>query len=336
MDLINIYVQEVARRLPEKMREDISLELRSTILDMLPDDFSEHEVKQALESLGNPALLASRYRDRPMHLIGPKFYDMYVTILKMVGSIVAIVTFILFFIGKSAFIFGSEASTLVIASTVLGEAIWMMLGVIIQVFFWVTIVFIILERTLRSSDDSPLSTSGKEWTPKDLDHISYISLKREIKIVEVLFGLFWTVLLAILYFNASSIIGIYQQGNSGLEFILPVFNQETLISYFAIVIALIVLELFRLAYMAMTRQWTFKLAVSNALIHLVGFVILIVIVTNPNLFHSEFAPYMASLVDKPLDTVIMTINGIKWTVVATIIVTSTIDTYNGFRKARVK
>jgi len=336
MDLIQLYIQEVARRLPEKMRKDISLELRSTVLDMLPDEFSENDVKQALESLGNPAVLASRYRDRPMHLIGPKFYDMYVTMLKLVGSIVAIVTFILFFIAQSAFIFGSDASFLVIASTVLGEAIWMILGVIIQVFFWVSLVFIILERTVGSSDDIPLSPSGKEWTPKDLELIPYIPLKREIKRVEVLFGLFWTILLPILYFNSSSIIGIYEQGNSGLEFIVPIFNQETLISYLAIVIILIVLELFRVAYMAMNRQWTFKLAVSNALIHLVGFVILIVIARNPNLIHSEFAPYMASLVDKPLDTVIMTMNWIKWATVATIIVTSIVDAYNGFRKARVK
>ncbi len=127
MDLINIYVQEVSRRLPEKIREDISLELRSTISDMLPDDFTDNDVNQALESLGNPAVLASRYRDRPMHLIGPKFYDIYMTLLKMISLIVVIVTFILFFIGKSGYIFGSGLSPLVIASTVLGEAIWILL-----------------------------------------------------------------------------------------------------------------------------------------------------------------------------------------------------------------
>ena len=40
-NLIDIYVQEVTKRLPEKNREDITLELTSTIEDMLPDDYNE-------------------------------------------------------------------------------------------------------------------------------------------------------------------------------------------------------------------------------------------------------------------------------------------------------
>ncbi len=39
MNLIETYVYEVTRRLPEKTRGDIALELRSTIEDMLPGRF---------------------------------------------------------------------------------------------------------------------------------------------------------------------------------------------------------------------------------------------------------------------------------------------------------
>ena len=335
MDLINLYIQEVTRRLPVKMREDISLELRSTILDMLSSDFSENDVQQVLEKLGNPAVLASRYRERPMQLIGPKFYDIYITILKMVFSIAAIVTFIIFFTEKFGSIFGSETTPLIMASVIFGEAIWLLINTFIQVFFWVTIVFIILDRTIGSPDDIPLSMSGEKWTPKALDQITYIPLKREITKGEVLFSLFWTVLWVTLYFNATNIIGIYQRNNSGLEFALPIFNQETLMSYLAIVIIIIVLEIFRVAYMAIARQWTFKLAVSNALINLAGFVFLFIIASNPNLFNAEFAPYIANLIDKPLETVITAIFWIKWLIVSTVTVTSLIDTYNGFRKARI-
>lgn len=336
VDLINLYIQEVTRRLPEKIREDISLELRSTILDTLPNDFTENDVKQSLEKLGNPAVLASRYRERPMHLIGPKFYDMYITILKMVMPIVAIVIFIIFFTEKFGSIFGSETSPLVIAPVIVGEAIWLLLNTIIQVFFWVTIVFIILERTIGSADDIPLSLSGAKWTPKDLENLPYIPLKREITKGEVVFTLFWTVLWATLYFNATNIIGVYQRNNSGLAFTLPIFNQEILMSYLAIVIIIIVLEIFRVAYMAIARQWTFNLAVSNALINLASFILLIMIASNPNIFNSEFAPYIANIIDKPLETVITAIFWLKWFIVSIVIVTSLIDTYNGFRKARIK
>src|SRR5690625_6682446 len=62
-------------------------------------------------------------------------------------------------------------------------------------------------------------------------------------------------------------------------------------------------------------QWTFKLALSNTFIHLVSLFVLIVIVNNPHLFHPEFVPYMADLVDKPFDSVIITVNWIKWAII---------------------
>ncbi|MEB9851781.1 hypothetical protein P4K42_32030, partial [Bacillus cereus] len=73
MNLIDLYIQEVAKRLPEKNREDITLELRSTIDDMLPEDYNEKDVKK----LGSPVSLANGYLDRPMHLIGPRYFDVY-------------------------------------------------------------------------------------------------------------------------------------------------------------------------------------------------------------------------------------------------------------------
>jgi hypothetical protein len=77
VNLIDAYVYEVTRRLPLKSREDIALELRSIIDDMLPDNPTEEEIKDALSKLGDPAVLASRYLERPMYLIGPKVYDIY-------------------------------------------------------------------------------------------------------------------------------------------------------------------------------------------------------------------------------------------------------------------
>ncbi len=84
MNLIDVYIHEVTRRLPEKSREDIALELRSTIEDMLPDDYTEKDVEEVLSKLGNPAVLASNYSEKPMHLIGPRYFDVYVTLLKMI------------------------------------------------------------------------------------------------------------------------------------------------------------------------------------------------------------------------------------------------------------
>jgi len=82
MNLIDLYIYEVTRRLPEKNREDIALELRSTIEDMLPEHYKEEEVKAVLTKLGNPAILANSYRDQPMYLIVSKEFAKHLLLKK--------------------------------------------------------------------------------------------------------------------------------------------------------------------------------------------------------------------------------------------------------------
>lgn len=134
MNLIEIYIHEVTRRLPEQSREDIALELRSTIEDMLPDDHGEEEVKAVLAKLGNPAVLASEYRDQPMHLIGPRYYELYITLLKMIIPIAVMVALIAmtaeYLIGYSG-----DKSVVNIVTTVISKGIASILEVGIQVFF---------------------------------------------------------------------------------------------------------------------------------------------------------------------------------------------------------
>lgn len=342
MDLIDVYVQEVTRRLPEKMKEDITLELQSTIYDMLPEPFSETDVKQVLEKLGNPAVLASRYKDRPIHLIGPKFYEMYISILKLVLPIATIIVSILFIIEQFSSIFGNEDFSLetfsvIIFPTIFAEAIWVLIDTGIQMFFWVTIVFIILDRTIESSVQVPMSISGKQWTPDDLYHVSHIPLKKGIKNNEIWFSLVWTIIWVILYFKAFQIIGIYRYTEqTSSSFAMPIFNQEVLMSYLAIVVIYLALELIRIIYMAIARQWTLGLAITNAVVNVASFIVLIIVASNPNLFNPEFAPYIASITESTSETVNSFISSITWIVIASVIVTGAISIYHGFRKARLK
>ena len=338
LKLINVYVQEVTRRLPEKMREDIAMELHSTIEDMLPENSSEADVKQVLEKLGNPATLAAEYKDQPMHLIGPKFYDTYITILKMVLGIASIVVLVLFFIDKIGSIQGNEISLLINGSILLGEAIWVLLGTVIQVFAWVTIVFVILDRTISPSAHEPLTLSGDLWTPNDLESITYIPPQKAISMSEVLFGLSWTIIWALLYFNASHLIAVYesQADQVGLQFKLPIFNQEMLIAYWPFVVLLIILEVLLTLYKVRIRQWTTKLAVSNAITNFVGIGLFILIASNPNLMNLEFSTYLSTILDTSPENIKTSIHWTKWIIIISVIATSLIDIASGFRKAKAK
>ncbi|WP_203247223.1 HAAS signaling domain-containing protein [Sporosarcina beigongshangi] len=338
MELIEVYVREVTRRLPEKMRNDIALELRSTIEDMLPDDYTEDNVTQALEKLGNPATLAAQYRDRPMHLIGPKFYDIYISILKLTLTIVSIVVLSVFIIEKVASLSNVDTLSLLTVSGFIVEAIAILLGAAAQTFFWVTITFIILERTISPTVHVPLTLSGTPWKPDDLKNIPNVPLKKAIKTSEIGAGLLWTVIWAVVYFRATHLIGIYEsrEGQSGLEFVTPVFQHDILLSYWPLVSLLIVLELLLLAYKAKLGQWTFKLAITNTVVQLVGVIGFIIIVSNPNLVNPAFVTYFSELLDNSQDNLSSALSWIYGIIVASVIVTSLLDCYTGFRKAKIK
>lgn len=177
MELIELYIQEVTRRLPEKNREDIALELQSTIEDMLPDDYTEQDVKEVLLKLGDPVTLASGYRDRPMHLIGPRYYDVYISLLKMILPIAAVISLIAL-IGENVFGDIGEKTIIEVVIMLIGKGIAGIISTGIQVFFWLTLLFAILERTDTSKDQMPLTKSLKRWTPEDLKHIPNISKKK--------------------------------------------------------------------------------------------------------------------------------------------------------------
>ncbi|MZF31828.1 hypothetical protein GRA88_27405, partial [Bacillus anthracis] len=166
MNLIDIYVEEVAKRLPEKNREDIILELRSTIEDMLPDNYNEDDEKRVLEKLGSPVSLANGYLDRPMHLIGPRYFDVYLTLLKMIIPIAAIIALIAM-VAENFINYTGDQAVLNVILQLIGKSIGGIFEVALHVFFWLTLVFAILERTDKNKDTEPLTTSLKKWTPDD-------------------------------------------------------------------------------------------------------------------------------------------------------------------------
>ncbi|AZV41659.1 HAAS signaling domain-containing protein [Peribacillus asahii] len=326
MNLIDIYIQEVTRRLPEKSREDIALELRSTIEDMLSDDYNEEEVKEVLEKLGNPATLASGYRDQPMHLIGPRYFDVYVTLLKMILPIAAVISLISM-IATYFMNYGGEEAVINVVLHIMGEGIWKIIEVSMQVFFWVTLVFAIIERTDKGKDQDPLTTSFSKWTPDDLKNISYIPKKKAITKCEVFGGLMWTAIWATLYFYAEHLVGVYRGSETGLEFVVPVLNHEVLLRYWPIVIVIIGCEIALSLYKLMKGQWTKSIAIFNMVVQVVGTVVFIVISSNPNLLHPKFLAYIADF--KQLETWV--VGG----VIGIFIISAAIVVFDGFRKAKI-
>lgn len=332
MNLIEVYIQEVTRRLPEKNREDIALELRSTIEDMLPDSYSEENVKEVLEKMGNPVTLASRYRDKPMHLIGPRYFEVYVTLLKMILPIATVASLVAIIPEYFNSHNGQEAVINVILD-ITGIGIWRIIEVGIQVFFWLTIVFAILERVDIEKDEHPLTDCLQKWTPDDLRNIPYIPKKKAISKFEVFGSLLWIAIWATVYFNANHFVGVYEGGENGLEFVVPVFNQDVLLQYSPIVISVIVLQIVLVIFMFIKGQWTKKLSIYNAAVEFFGTIVFIVLLLNPNVLNIEFITYMSRLFSVSPSQFEM------WIVGGVILIYITASIYNiyvGFRKAKIR
>jgi len=327
MKLIDLYIHEVTRRLPEKSREDIALELRSTIEDMLPDDYTEQDVKAVLEKMGNPATLASGYRDRPQHLIGPRYFDIYTTILKMGLPISAIIVFISYIASQVARFDGEEAVINVLI-TILSKGLATALYTGLEVFLWITLSFAIAERIDSSKNPEPLTFSMRKWTPDDLKEMTYMPKERMISKIEVFGSLFWTAIWPTVYFYADHLVGVYQGGSDGLIFVTPVFNQQVLQSFWPAVVIIIVLEVLLALYKLFIGKWTMNMSLFNMVLQMIGIVVFVFMITNENILHPDFIIYAENVFDNGWKS------WLKGIAVAIFMIGAAYNAYDGFRRIK--
>lgn len=162
--LIDRYVADVARRLPAPLRADVGEELRAGLLDAIDDRRAadpaltpEQAERAAVAALGDPAVLADGYLPERRYVIGPAYYDEWSTLLRTLLAIVpataATASLVIGLWADDAGFFG-----------VLGDAVWLGLVVAVNIAFWVTVTFWLLERSgtpLRDGEPRP-------WHPDDL------------------------------------------------------------------------------------------------------------------------------------------------------------------------
>ncbi|WP_353809188.1 permease prefix domain 1-containing protein [Agromyces sp. SYSU T00194] len=159
--LTDRYVQATARYLPERQRAELARELRERIGDrrdaMIDEGHDPADAERAtLVELGDPAVLAAGYADRPMQLIGPRTYLAWLRVLKLVLAIALPVVAGISLLAQLL----SGATAGEVAAGVFGAV----LNTALQVLFWVTLVFALIDR-------SPANVTARTWTPAQLPPI---------------------------------------------------------------------------------------------------------------------------------------------------------------------
>ncbi|HRO25711.1 MAG TPA: hypothetical protein PLR07_15595, partial [Promineifilum sp.] len=93
-DLIERYVHQVGRHVPQKERAEITAELRSQIQDQLDDRYegapTADNIADVLRELGDPRAMALSYGGA-QYLIGPELYPVMMSVLQRGWIIVPVV-----------------------------------------------------------------------------------------------------------------------------------------------------------------------------------------------------------------------------------------------------
>ena len=283
MKLIDRYIYAVTDSLPEEIREDVGKELRTNIEDMLPENPTDQDVYRVLEELGNPWKMAVEYNPNKRYLIGPGFYNTYISVLKMViGICIAVFSGIALFASIVDAPNGHQLDNLTALITDLISAIF---EGALQGAFWVTLVFIIIERS--GVDAGSLPFLKKDWTPDDLPTLPVHSKKR-ISRGETVFSMFCTILFtAIIYFQPK-LISLYVEGEDGIVNATPLFDIDRLQSYLLIIFCMAIIQLGIFIWKYISGSWNIPLAVANAVYNIASCILLIVMINDNILINSKF------------------------------------------------
>ncbi|MEU1971162.1 permease prefix domain 1-containing protein [Microbacterium sp. NPDC019599] len=159
--LTDRYIDAAMRTVPDRQRADLAAELRASIDDQIDARVAEGEPQEVAEravltDLGDPDKLAAGYTDRPLWLIGPRYYLTWWRLTKLLWAIVPVCAAFGVALGQT--IAGEPFGQIV------GTVAAVVMSVIVHIGFWTALVFFIIERSERGTVSGVVSP----WKPEDL------------------------------------------------------------------------------------------------------------------------------------------------------------------------
>lgn len=317
--LVDRYVYDVVRRLPEKSRPDVEKELRANIEDMMAGSTAEEDAVKTLCSLGDPAKLAEQYRQKPRYLISPAAFDDYVTVLKIVIPILAAVTAM---IDLFSALLGTPSNG------TYGQAFADILGTLLgSVWTAVTHGFLLVTLGFGLAEYYQVRKK-REWTPESLPEIpSQTGVK--ISRAETIIGFLLSLLFLMLMTRYSSLLAWH-----GLTEPMPLFSDAALASYVPYLIALTACSFAVSCVKFYYGRWNYPTAAASGLNAVAWSAATILFLRAPSTFNPAFIAQAAAALK--LDPVLMNEywqRGILGLCILSLIGTA-VDVISGFAKAR--
>lgn len=261
------YIAATIDGLPEDLRDEVRPELQASIDDavearMAADEDRDTAERAVLTELGDPGVLAAGYADRPLQLIGPRYYLAWLRLVKRLLVIIMPLVFVL------------VAFAQVLASgdfgTVLAEAIVATISTGLHICFWVTLAFAIMERTGADL--------GTEWTVDDLPELR----EERPGVADLVASLVFLgiVLIALTWDQTAGFIRVSDER-------VPILNPDLWPWGMAGLLGLIVLEIVFAVVLYQRRGWNVPLALVNTILSVLVFSWFITLLVRGELFSAE-------------------------------------------------
>lgn len=275
--LIDRYVYDVTRRLPEKSRPDVEMELRANIADMLPENASQEDINRVLTSLGDPAKLSEQYRTRPRFLISPAVFDDYLTVLKLVIPILAVV-----FVAVQLFSALTETPMDLrygqVFVSIFTGALGSLFSAVTNGFLWVTLAFALAEYFNGIQ-------KKKDWTIKDLPDIppeNAVKISR----VETVIGMVLSAIFLVMMTRYQHLIAWFGYGLNGVS--TPLFSSLAVYHYVPYLVALTACSWAVASVKLYYGRWNLVTALLHSLTAIAWAIATVLFLRSPDTFNPGF------------------------------------------------
>ena len=272
-DLIERYIYAATKRLPGKNREDVSMELRGLIDDMLlercgDETPTEKDIRVVLTELGSPMEVYAKYdEDADKCLIGQPYYSTYKFVLKIVlASVVVGMTIV-------------SVIQAVLEPTVWYEMIseWLgnLSGSLMTAFASVTILFAFFQdKGIR------LDTSS------NLDELPSVPKKKqEISKIDPVIGIVIDILFVTFFLAAPPLIGANITGTGE---IIPIFNVDVLRAHWYIIVLFALFGIVRETVKLLEGRYNNKVMLTSIAANALSAVTAFWWLSDRNLFNPAF------------------------------------------------
>lgn len=241
------YISATVKSITPSAQDDVRAELRASIEDAIDARIEQGESPEVAErtvltELGDPGVLAASYSDQPLHLIGPRFYLAWWRLLKLLLIIVPVCA--------AGFVALGQVLDQATIGEVIGSAVVAGLGAIVQVSFWVTLVFVILERTGST-------TTLPDWDIDQLPEVTENGAGRNDAIASLVLLVLGV---AAVLWDASR--GFFPTGGDPIPLLHPGLWPWGITVFFGLIVAesLLAVAVYR------RRRWTTGLSVINTVL----------------------------------------------------------------------